>query len=555
MEPSSESVDGRGPVPPLVTRGDDDPAVLVDAAVDDYALHVVPPAWRLGRGRLAIAWSATLAALFWVVIAAIGASVVGTEQAMIGMVVATVVYVAITYPLQAVAARTGTTLATFSRSLFGLIGTPIASLIFVVSATCLAVFEGAVLAVAFQVHFGGSIYLWNGLVALFCTLITLGGVRVWLEKVNAWLLPVFLAGLFGALAWSITVYGYQSDWLTTPAPDAAAFTGPGWLYVFALYLTGMVNVFYAFDFARMGRKSDVSFNGHVNFGWVYWCLAILVVGGIGIYLSQSIPVEGVDEIGVVVGIVQMMGIWGVIYIFATQAKIQTANMYLSSLNLQIFFSRAMNLTISRSAWTFVAGAVIFAVMSLDVFTFLTQLLSFQAVLGIAWVAVALVHIAFRHRRPLQTRFEVRPGRVPQVNPGAVAGWVAGAGVGLALLATGSSFSATYTLIITYLVSTAVYGASLLFARTRWFGLSRPHDPVHEVADPWQVHVQCHRCTKSYVAVEMDRDPHRGHLAICSSCATGHDFQTAARAESRAHAAHVTHRSGSGRGVSDPTGVE
>src|SRR5882757_9812212 len=150
----------RDTVVALVTRTDDDPAVLADAAVDDYALHVVPPTWRLGRAKLAIAWSSTAAALFWVVLAALAASIVGTSQALLGMAIAAVFYGLVSYFLAKVAAETGVTLATLSRSIFGSIGVPIASLIFVVVATCLAIFEGSVLAVAFHTYFGGSVYLW-----------------------------------------------------------------------------------------------------------------------------------------------------------------------------------------------------------------------------------------------------------------------------------------------------------------------------------------------------------------------------------------------------------
>ncbi|WP_033294069.1 purine-cytosine permease family protein [Amycolatopsis jejuensis] len=538
MTSEIESASGHGVAPPLVTRPDDDPAVLADAAVDDYALHVVPPIWRLGRTKMAIAWSSTLAALFWVVLAAIAASIVGTQQALIGMALAVIVYFAVSYPLQKVASRTGVTLANFSRSLFGLIGTPIAALIVVVSASCLAIFEGSVLSVAFHTHFGGSIHLWYGVVAVFCTLITLGGVRVWLEKLNAWLLPVFLAGLFGALIWAIVQYGYQSDWLTAAAPDPSAFSGPGWLHAFALYLTGMVNVIYTVDFARMGKVRNVKYNGHVTFGWVYYLLAIPVIGGIGIYLSKAVPVQGVTEVGVVTGIVQMMGLWGVVYIFATQAKIQTANMYLSSLNLQIFFSRTVKLTLSRSVWTVAVGVILFGIMSADIFGFVTQLLSYQGVLAIAWVAVAIVHLASRKTRT-DREFETRPGRVPRVNPGGLAGWAAGSIAGVVLLATGSAFSLTYALIITYAVATAGYGAALAFAKAGWFTMARPFDPAQEVADEWNVHVECHKCRKSYVAVEMDRDPTHRHEAICAACATGHEFQAAARAESQRYTAEIS----------------
>jgi hypothetical protein len=214
-------------------------------------------------------------------------------------------------------------------------------------------------------------------------------------------------------------------------------------------------------------------------------------------------------------------------------------MYLSSLNLQIFASRTVKLTLSRSVWTFVIGVILFAIMSADVFSFLTELLAYQGVLAIAWVAVALVHIIYRREGTPQQRFEIRPGRVPRVNPGGLGGWAAGSLAGIIVLATGSMFSLTYALIITYLVSTVVYGGSLLMAKPGWFTMDRPFDPAQELAvDPWNIHIQCHHCNKSYVAVEMDRDPNRNHEAICSSCAGGHEFQKAARAESQQYEARA-----------------
>jgi hypothetical protein len=50
---------------------------------------------------------------------------------------------------------------------------------------------------------------------------------------------------------------------------------------------------------------------------------------------------------------------------------------------------------------------------------------------------------------------------------------------------------------------------------------------------WDDRIRCDSCEKSYVAVEMDRDPSRGHRPICASCATGQAFRRSALAESPA----------------------
>ncbi|MFE7423364.1 purine-cytosine permease family protein [Rhodococcus sp. NPDC057529] len=518
-----------GGLPTLVTRGDDDPRVVADAAVDDYSLHAVPDTWRLNRVQIAFAWSALLAALFWVVLSATGAMLVGAEQALIGMAAAVVCHGVINFYLQKAAAETGLTLALFSRNLFGHIGAAVASLVFGITATFFAIFEGSVLAVAFHTYIGGSLYLWYAVVAVFCVAICLGGVRVWLEKLNAWLLPVFLLGLIGALVWSIVEYGYHSEWIHSEASAPVDIVGPGWLYVFVLYMGAFSNMFFTFDFARMGKKKDVRYNGHVTFGWVFYILAFLGVGGIGIYLSQTIPVDGVSEVGVVSGIVKMMGFWGLIYIFATQTKIQTANLYLGSSNFQSFFSRIFRLHLPRTFWLLVVGVIMVAVMYADVFSFLTEWLAYQGALLVAWTAVAIVQIAHNSRGDGK-RFEFRPGRIPSVNPGGLGAWAAGSIVGIGLLATDSAFSLTFALIVTYVVSTVAYAGALFFARDNWFRLARPHDPLDEVSSPWDTRVQCHVCDKYYVAVEMDRDPEHGHRAICAECAAGQSFLRAARAE-------------------------
>ena len=65
---------------------------------------------------------------------------------------------------------------------------------------------------------------------------------------------------------------------------------------------------------------------------------------------------------------------------------------------------------------------------------------------------------------------------------------------------------------------------------RGWAAERAHDPRDEVDDVWQDRIRCHACGKSYVAVEMDRDPAHGHEAICAACATSSPFLDAVAAE-------------------------
>lgn len=521
-------------LPPLVVRQTDDPHVVSDAARDDYAEHVVPRTWRIGRAGMAFAWSSLLTAMFTVVLSATVASVVGTADAIIGIALASATYGLINYFMQKTATTSGLTVGLFSRSLFGYSGAALVTIVYSLTAIWFAVFEGSVVAVALQAYFGGPIQLWYVVVVALSVPLVLGGVRVWIEKVNKWLLPIFVAGMVGAVIWATVVYGYAPDWANTPATITTALAAPGWLYVYAVYMGIFATMMYCFDFARLGQPKDIKFNGWITFGPVFYFFSYFVNGLIGIYLVAVIPQdEGVSEIGVVVSIVKMMGILGLIFIVATQTKINTANLYLASSYLESFFAQVFKLKLPRWLWAVVVGIVMLGVMFLDVFSFLLQWLSYQGAIIVAWVAIALVQMAYRSRKNVNRKgglIEFRPGRVPGANPGGLGAWIISSGVGIALLATNSPFGGTWALPITFILAGGIYALALLFARPAWFTLRRPNDPRDEVEDIWETRVQCHNCKKSYIAVEMDRDPSHENQAICSLCANAHGFRVAAKHE-------------------------
>jgi purine-cytosine permease-like protein len=522
-----------GSLPALEITRTDDPAVVAEAARDDYSLHVVPRTWRLSAPRMALAWSAVMAAMFWVVVAAGASMVVGTVQALIGLAAAMLVHGAICFAMSRTAARTGLTPGLFSRSVFGHHGASIATFVFAVTGTWFAVFEGSVLAVAAQAQFGGPIQLWYLVVTACAIPLVIGGVRVWLEKVNAYLLPVFAVGLVATVVWATAEFGYHSGWLTSMPATPTLMAGPGWLFVFAIYLGVFSNMFYTFDFARMGRTEDTGVNGFHTFGFTFYFFTIFVNGAAGIYLAHTIPLAGgITESGLVVGIVKMMGIFGLLFIVATQTKINTANFYVASTNFQSFFSRVFHLTLPRLVWVFFVGAVSFGVMVLNVFSFIDTWLSYQGAVLVAWVGIALVHMAFAAKRSgSRDVFEFRPGRVPNVNPGGLAAWVVSSGVGIYLIATGSAVATTWALVITFALAVVGYGATLAVAKDSWFALPRPNDPRDEVDSSWDDRIRCGGCHRSYVALEMDRDPGRGQQPICAACATSGAFRSAALAES------------------------
>ena len=516
----------------LTTSTTDDPRVVHEAATEDYSLHVVPRSWRMSRRSMIMAWSSLLAAMFWLVLGAAMALTVGSRDALIGIGLSVVTYGLVNYVLATFAARSGLTVALMSRGLFGYLGAAVATLVFAAGAIYYATFEGSVAAVALKTYFGGNLKLWYLVVVVTSVPLVLGGVRRWLEKMNAALLPIFVVGAVVAVVWATVRHGYTSDWLHLQgAPDAVS--GPGWLFAFAVYMGVWLMMFYTIDFARFGREEDASFNGVVTFGPAFYFCTLFVNALIGIYLATTLPPAGpFSEAGLVVGIVKLMGPLGVIFILATQTKINSANLYLASTNLESFFSRALGLTLPRTVWVGVAGVSVFLLMLTNVFSFLVTALNYQAVVVVAWVGIALVELTLRRLFRLPA-MEFRPGRVPAFYVPGLVSWGVSSAIGIYLLRAYPATAATYGALITFAVSSISYIGLRFASRATDAVRHRPFDPRDEVLDAWEVHVQCHECTKSYIAQEMDRDPTAGHRAVCASCATSVSFLRATAAEASA----------------------
>ena len=137
----------------------DDPRVLADAEVDDYNDHIVPRSYRMARFPLMMAWWGVASAMFYVVTGAAVAASVGTASALVGIVLTVLVYGAINGFLSILASETGLSVAMLSRSMFGFVGAALATLILAATAIYYFVFEGSIIAVAFQYQFGGTLNL------------------------------------------------------------------------------------------------------------------------------------------------------------------------------------------------------------------------------------------------------------------------------------------------------------------------------------------------------------------------------------------------------------
>jgi purine-cytosine permease-like protein len=519
-------------LPALEQTFEDDPEVARHAATEDYAMHVVPRTWRSSRWSMAMAWWSLASAMAWLITAGVAAVQVGPRDALIGAALSVVAYSLLCAAMATYASRAGTSTNLFSRMVFGLHGGSIAALVLFLMATFYATFEGAVVAHAFDVQFGGPpLWFWCLVVVLYSVPLAIGGVRRWLDRFNGALLPVYVVGLGVAVGWTLAAKGYRPGWMDAGA-GVATIVGPGWAYSFTLYMGVWVLMMFTGDLARYARAEDLGFHRWVTFGPVFHGFTLFVNAVVGIFLAEHLVEGELTELAAVDGMLELMGVVAVVFIWVTQTRINTANYYVASSNLANLAGRLVRRSVPRWAWVVVLGALIYVVMLQDLISKLQIALEYGAILTVAWVGVVVAFMLWARLHGLPPEgVEFRPGRVLAVNWPGVWAWTAGTIAGVVLLNAGGPFGRTWFAPATFLLAFATHGAALLARRGAAFVLDRPGDPRREVVDAWLSRVRCHACRRSYVAQEMDRDPSAGHQPICCECAASSSrFLEAARRE-------------------------
>lgn len=446
-------------------------ANLAQARTDedlDLSTLAIPDHARMPPFSLTMAWWAVCSAVFYIVVGATLALTYGARNALIGMALSVVSYGAINAIISRYAIRTGLSVALFSRVLFGSAGAALATLIFFATAIYYAVFEGSVIAIAAHHLFPALDYKWAALlVVAYSVPLVFGSVQHWLDKFNGVLLPFYLLGLLAAVGLATAEYGYHAAWLDIgPAGGAPA---DGWWHCFVYYMGVWVLMMFTFDYARFGRRQDARYHGRFNFGMPFYLVTFLLNGAAGIYLVGTIPGLGtLSEVSVVLALLKLMGLWGLLFVWVTQSRINTANYYLATVNMQAFFQKVAGLRAPKFVWALAVGVVVYALMMADVFSRILQALAYQGIFVVAWVGVALAHIlSARYGELVGDDVECRDAHVPTFNPGGLAAWFAGAFAGLALNHA-SGFAASLSAPATFAVSWLVYRTLLGSAKRTWF---------------------------------------------------------------------------------------
>ena len=201
----------------------------------------------------------------------------------------------------------------------------------------------------------------------------------------------------------------------------------GWWHCFVYYMGVWVLMMFTFDYARFGRK-DAGYHGRFNFGMPFCLVTFLVSGAAGIYLVSTIPETGtLSEVSVVLALLKLMGVWGLLFVWVTQSRINTANYYLATVNMQAFFLKVAGLRAPKFVWALRGGRGRLCADDGGHLLADPAGARIPGIFVVAWVGVALAHIlSDRYGKLVGDDVECRDAHVPTFNPGGLTAWFAGA---------------------------------------------------------------------------------------------------------------------------------
>lgn len=409
-----------------------------------------------------MAWWGVSSAMFCIYLSATLAVTYGVVDTAIGIALTIVAYHFINAIISKYATLNRSTVAQFSRTILGTAGAYIATVIFALVAIYYAVFEGQIVSFAIQTQFGLSAPLSSLIVVVVATPLIFGGLRRTLDKLNGFLLPIYVLGLIAAAIWAIVKYGHAgAEVFTGFAPVPLSAGGPGWLAVFAAYMGIWILMMFAMDYAAGARRRDIRFHRHFTFGWSFYTVMYGFSAVIGIILVATIPGMAVSEAGIAGGIVVMMGWIGLVVIAASQIRINTANYYLGTTNLQAVGVGMFRIKLPYFVWVLITAALIYLLMLLPITAYLLVALAWQGVVVTSWVAIAMTHMLLvgdkRHE----------PGNLPdtqyaRVNRVGIIAWGISTAVGLLMLQlfriddSLAGIGSTWGPIVTCVLAAALY---------------------------------------------------------------------------------------------------
>jgi purine-cytosine permease-like protein len=414
---------------------------------------------------LTMMWWASCSAIAYLFLGVQLAVKFGTINALIGMAAAAVVMGALGGTLAPYSLRTGASSSVLSRRMLGARGGAIPTLIVCITLVYYAVFEGAVVATAaIRVYPALSYGLAALIVVLYSAPLSIGTVQNFLNKLNAVLLPFYVIGLIMLVVITSRRYGYSDAWLHFGSPMPTSLSGC-WS-CFVPYFGTLALAMITMDIARFGRAADERYHSLFNFGIPFYLLTYLPAGAIGIFIVNARPIGQISDTAVLDScLVVLGGISGLIWVTVTQTRINSANFYVSTVNLQAFLEEAFHWRVPKVVCAVAVGVTAFLFMrSTNILGSILPAVHYLGIFLVAWVGIAVSHVL-----RAGSSAALREENVPDYKWSGLLSWIIGVLLGVGLGFVGGSwetFAAPATLVSSGLINGLLYTRPPLLPEAR-----------------------------------------------------------------------------------------
>ncbi|MDD5029181.1 MAG: ATP-binding protein [Rhodoferax sp.] len=512
---------------------------VASETLEDYALRFTPHGFRKWS-EWQVAQTALGGAAAFLILEAVGATLLvqyGFVNAFWAILATGLIIFLAGLPISVYAARYGVDMDLLTRGAgFGYIGSTITSLIYASFTFIFFALEAAVMAYALELALDIP-PRWGYLICSLAVipLVTFGVSTI--SRLQVWTQPLWLLMLLVPFAYVL--------WR-----DPGAFAGiahyvgeKGKADVFSLPLFGAALTVGVALMTQMGEQADylrfmpkrtpanrwrwwlaVLWGGP---GWVLFGVLKMLGGTLLAYLaiSNAVPIDrAVDPNQMYLAAYEYVfpdyG-WAVaataLFVVLSQIKINVTNAYAGSLAWSNFFSRLTHSHPGRVVWVVFNTLIAFALMEMNVFAALGEVLGLYANIAIAWMMAVVADLVINKPLGLSPAgIEFKRAYLYDINP-----------VGVGAMALASLFS-----IVAYLgffgpiaqafsaliaMGTALVASPLIAFVTRGkYYLARPHttDAVHA----HHGRQSCVICQRDYEPPDLAQCPaYQG--AICSLCCT------------------------------------
>lgn len=405
----------------ILDLGSESLPVDIFSTTDDFATRRVPTAARLKvRSGVVSTFGISTALAFPLTAAllagAFGGAAVLTAAAIIAFLVSLGIFVVIPR-----AVEEGINVNLMTRAVTGEGGAAYVSLLYGIAGATYFALEGSVMGEALSSYFP-MIPVWLSLLIVFALFIPLGVYGlVFMSKFQAGTTILYFAGIgllfYGLVAgWSEqTQATFAGAWWTVN-PNDVPYNWSSVLGAFSGFagLLGAIMIMCSTDTARLVTRNR---SQQAGVAYAIFCgiFPIFIGSVLGIYLLAA---TGGTEPNPGVSIVQVLGVFGIAFVWLTQIRVNVVNTYLGTLGFANAFARLLRFTPGRTFWLIPTLALAYGIAVSPLIG--EYFATFSTLIGnflIAWACVItgdLLMVRGRHGVP--DVYEFRRAYVPAYIP-------------------------------------------------------------------------------------------------------------------------------------------